>query len=119
MSRSLYDKVGGFGVVSRIVLNFYGKVLESDAIAPYFVSVDMQRLINHQTQLVCALLGGPASFPDHQIRNAHRTFGITEDAFDEAVELFEEALQEAELEADDVAAVVKLFEAKRPLVVSR
>jgi hemoglobin len=115
----LYDKIGGFGTVSRIVLNFYSKALESDAIAPYFASVDMQRLIDHQTQFICALLGGPVSFSDDQIRDVHRDVKISEDGFDQFVELFEEALQEAELEAADVAAVVQLCETKRPLVVVR
>ena len=115
----MYDKIGGFGTVSRIVLNFYSKALESDAIAPYFASVDMQRLIDHQTQFICALLGGPPSFSDDQIRDVHRDVKISEDGFDQFIELFEQALQEAELEAADVAAVVQLFETKRPLVVVR
>lgn len=118
MTRSLYEKIGGFGAVSNIVLNFYGKVLESDAIAPYFAAVDMPRLIDHQTQFVCALLGGPASFSDDQIRNVHRPAAITREAFDRAVVLFEESLIEAALEPADVAAAVKLFEGKRALVVT-
>jgi hemoglobin len=89
MTRSLYEKIGGFGTVSNIVLNFYRKVLESDAIAPYFAAVDMPRLIDHQTQFVCALLGGPASFSDDQIRNVHRPAAISHEAFDRAVVLFE------------------------------
>jgi hemoglobin len=119
MSRPLYDKIGGFGTVSGIVLNFYGKVLESEAVAPYFAAVDMQRLIDHQTQFICALLGGPTSFSDDQIRAVHRASAITEEAFDHAVRLFEETLEEALLEPQDVAMAVKLFEAKRALIVSR
>jgi hemoglobin len=116
MTRSLYEKIGGFGTVSNIVLNFYRKVLESDAIAPYFAAVDMPRY--HQTQFVCALLGGPASFSDDQIRNVHRPAAISHEAFDRAVVLFEESLREADLELADVEAAVKLFEGKRALVVT-
>jgi hemoglobin len=118
MSRSLYDKIGGFGAVSGIVLNFYGKVLESDEVAPYFAEVDMQRLIDHQTQFICALLGGPASFSDDQIRAAHRPQAITPNAFDHAVMLFEETLEEAAIEPADVEEAVKAFESKRPFIVS-
>jgi hemoglobin len=118
MSRTLYEKIGGFGTVSNIVLNFYGKVLESEAIAPYFAAVDMPRLIDHQTQFVCSLLGGPASFSDDQIRSVHRPVAISQEAFDHAVALFEESLKEAQFEPADIETAVKLFEGKRALVVS-
>ncbi|MGH6735621.1 MAG: truncated hemoglobin [Methyloceanibacter sp.] len=117
MSRSLFDKIGGFGAVSGIVLNFYDKVLESEVVAPYFASVDMPRLINHQTRFICSLLGGPASIPDEQIRHVHRSMGISSAAFDQAVALFRESLHEAKLDEPDVERAVALFEAKRSLVV--
>lgn len=115
--RSLYDKIGGFGAVSGIVLNFYDKVLESEVVAPYFGSVDMARLIEHQTQFICALLGGPAGFSDEHILHAHRKLRISPDAFEQTIQLFRESLNEAELEEPDVEQVVALFAAKRPLVV--
>ncbi len=118
MSRSLYEKIGGFGAVSGIVLNFYDKILESEAVAPYFASVDMPRLIDHQTQFICALLGGPASFSDDHIRHIHRNMRVTPDAFDQTVVLFRQSLSEAELAEPDIDQVVALFEAKRPLVVA-
>jgi hemoglobin len=119
MSRSLYDKIGGFHTVSSIVLNFYGKVLESDEVSPFFAAVDMPKLIDHQTQFICALLGGPASFSDDQIRSVHRPAAITPEAFDHAVALFEQSLKEAELEPTDIETAVRLFEGKRAFVVSR
>ncbi len=117
MKRSLYEKVGGFRVVSGIVLSFYDKVLESEAIAPYFASVDMPRLIDHQTQFVCALLGGPASFSDEHLAHAHRRLRISPAAFDQAASLFREALGEADLDEEDIALIGQLFESKRPFVV--
>lgn len=119
MHRSLYDSIGGFGTISKIVLNFYGKVLESDDVASYFADVDMKQLIDHQTKFICSLLGGPASFSDDQIRHAHRTINVTDDAFDEIAALFVEALNEAKLKAADVDAIVKAFESKRSLIVLR
>lgn len=114
--RSLYEKIGGFGAVSGIVLNFYDKVLESEIVAPYFASVDMARLIDHQTQFICSLLGGPASFSDAHIKHAHHKLRISPDAFDHTVLLFRESLSEAALEEPDIEQVVALFAAKRPLV---
>ncbi len=115
--QSLYDKIGGFGTVSGIVLDFYDKVLESDLVAPYFGSADMARLIEHQTQFICALLGGPAGLSDEHIRNAHRNLKITPEAFEQTVLLFRGSLEDAAMEEADVDRVVALFAAKRPLVV--
>ncbi|ARQ01741.1 truncated hemoglobin [Pseudorhodoplanes sinuspersici] len=119
MRRSLYDSIGGFGTISKIVLSFYGKVLESEDAAPYFADVDMQQLIDHQTKFICSLLGGPASFTDDQIRLAHRSINVTDDAFNHIAALFVEALNDAKLPAADIDAIAKAFEAKRPLIVPR
>lgn len=119
MRRSLYDSIGGFGTISKIVLSFYGKVLESDDVAPYFADIDMKRLIDHQTKFICSLLGGPASFSDDQIRHAHNAINVTNEAFDEINALFVESLNEAGLQAADVDAIAKAFEAKRSLIVLR
>ena len=88
MRRSLYDSIGGFSTISKLVLSFYGKVLDSEQVAPYFADVDMAKLIDHQTKFICSLLGGPASFTDAQIRHAHSTIDVTNDAFDEIAALF-------------------------------
>ena len=119
MRRSLYDSIGGFSTISKIVLSFYGKALESDDVAVYFADIDMKRLIDHQTKFICSLLGGPASFSDDQIRHAHSAINVTDEAFDEITALFVEALNEAGLQPADVDAIAKAFESKRSLIVLR
>ena len=119
MPRSLYEAVGGFSVISKIVLSFYDKVLESDKVAAYFSGIDMKRLIDHQTKFICSLLGGPASFTDEQIRHAHRTVQITDDAFDEIALLFVDTLKEASLKPSDIDVIVGAFKSKRALIVSQ
>ncbi len=119
MPRSLYEAVGGFSVISRVVLNFYGRVLDSETVSGYFADVDMKRLIDHQTKFICSLLGGPASFSDEQIRHAHRSVQITNDAFNEIAALFSDSLREASLKPADIDLIMGAFEAKRPLIVSQ
>jgi hemoglobin len=115
--QSLYDKIGGFSAVSGIVLDFYDKVLESELVSPYFSSVDMARLIEHQTQFICALLGGPSGLSDEYIRHVHRNLEISPEAFEQTLQLFRDSLSETDLEEPDVEQVIALFSAKRPLVV--
>lgn len=42
MSRSLFDKYGGFASVSKVVSAFYDKAVDSDIIGPYFDDIDMR-----------------------------------------------------------------------------
>ena len=119
MPRSLYSSIGGFSTISKLVLSFYSKVLDSEQVAPYFADVDMKKLIDHQTKFICSLLGGPAHFTDAQIRNAHSSIDVTNEAFDEIAMLFVEALNEARLQPGDVEAIARAFESKRSLIVMR
>jgi len=44
---SLFELYGGFASVSKIVMAFYDKILDSDIAGPYFDDVDMKALIDH------------------------------------------------------------------------
>ena len=119
MSRSLYDKYGGFSAVSRIVMDFYEQALESDQIGGYFENVNMPRLMDHQTKFISALLGGPASFGDEHLRRVHANLGISHADFDEMRALLGETLAEHGFAADDVEAAMGAIEAKRSIIVAR
>ena len=43
---TLFDKYGGFATVSKVVMSFYDRVLDSDQIGEYFEDIDMKRLID-------------------------------------------------------------------------
>ena len=47
MEQSLFEKYGGFSIVSRIVMRFYNQALDSDILADYFEDIEMERLIDH------------------------------------------------------------------------
>ncbi len=119
MTTSMYEKYGGFGAVGKIVLNFYDKVLETDSLAPYFRGVDMARLIDHQTKLICSVMGGPASYSAGQLRSVHARHAIDGDAFAEVASLLQEALEEAGLDAPDIDRIMDEVSGFRPVIVSR
>jgi len=52
MARTPFEKYGGFATVSKIVMVFYDRVLDSDIMAPFFDDVDMRRLTDHQTKFI-------------------------------------------------------------------
>jgi hemoglobin len=119
MAASLFQKYGGFAAISRIVLSFYDKALDSDQIGGYFEDVDMKRLVDHQTKFVSSLLGGPAAYTNERLRQMHQHLGISDADFDEMRTLLAEALIEHGFATTDRDAVVAEIEARRSVIVSR
>lgn len=119
MGQSLFHKYGGFASVSRVVITFYEKALDSDKIGGFFEDIDMKRLIDHQTKFISSLLGGPASFPNERLQHIHAKFRISDDDMDEMAKLLGEALDEHAFEAADRDAVLAEIEAHRIYIVSR
>ncbi|WP_109464899.1 group I truncated hemoglobin [Albibacillus kandeliae] len=119
MSRTLFEKYGGFKSISRIVLTFYEMVLDSERIGDHFENVDMARLIDHQTKFIASLMGGPASFSDERLEQVHRHLGIDDGDFDEVEALLAEALEEHGVSAEDIRVIGAVIETKRSLIVAR
>ena len=119
MARSLFEQHGGFATVSKIVMAFYDRVLDSDVIGPYFEDVEMPDLIDHQTKFIASLMGGPASYSDEHLRQIHASLGIDHAAMDEMVRLFRENLQEFGFDDDSIAKLVSELEQRRPIITER
>ena len=113
-----FERVGGFASVSRIVMTFYGRVLDSEQLAPWFAATDMRTLIDHQTKFVAALMGGPAAYSDDALHRVHARLGIDRAAFDEMKALLAEAMTDHGVAPDDVEATVAEVERCAPLIVS-
>ncbi|MEZ5865844.1 MAG: group 1 truncated hemoglobin [Geminicoccaceae bacterium] len=116
---TIFQRYGGFAVISRIVLSFYDRVLDSDQLAPYFEHVDMPVLIDHQTKFIAYLTGGPATISDEALRIAHANRGIDRPAFEEMRRLLAETLEEHGLEPADLEAVMAEIDKRAGLVVTR
>lgn len=118
MTLTPFERYGGFATVHKVVMAFYDKVLDSDIMADYFEGVDMRNLIDHQTQFVSQIMGGPAAYTDEMIRQLHARLEIHDVAFDEMGELLEETLEDFEVDQEDIDAVMKEITIRRPLIVT-
>ncbi len=118
MSNSLFQKYGGFAAISRVILTFYDKALDSDQIGDFFEDIDMKRLMDHQTKFISSLLGGPASFADERLKHIHANLNISNQDFDEMAKLLAEALDEHGFEPSDRDAVIYEVEARRSYIVN-
>lgn len=118
MAKTLFEKYGGFKSVSRIVMSFYEKALDSDQIGDYFENIDMPRLIDHQTKFISTIMGGPASYTDDRLRKTHEHLKLSHADFDEMANLLRETLVEHGMERADVDHVIREVEARRGPIIS-
>jgi hemoglobin len=118
MSRSILDRYGGFPFLSRVVMAFYDRALDSDVLAPYFEDVDMRRLIDHQTKFIAFLMGGPASYTNEHLAATHARLGIDRPSFDVMVATMRETLEDFEMDDADVATVVHELRSRAPWIIT-
>jgi hemoglobin len=118
MTLTIYERVGGFAAVRRVVSAFYDKALESDLIAHHFEQVEMPKLIDHQTRFISFLLGGPASYTEEHLSHVHERLGITLAEFDEMVELLTETLEDFDFGREDITKIAQELRKREPVIVT-
>lgn len=117
MARSMLDRYGGFAFLSRVVMDFYDRAIESDTLGPFFEDVDMRRLVDHQTKFVAFLMGGPASYSDDALHQIHAHLEIDDAAFDAMVATFIETIEDHAMDAADVDQLAEALRLRRGVVV--
>ncbi len=116
---SLFEKYGGFASVSKIVMSFYDKVVDSDEIGHFFDDVDMSRLIDHQTKFIAAVMGGPASYTDDALRQIHTGYDIGTVDIEEMSRLLRETFEEFDVEPTDIEQVMNKIEPLSHFVITK
>lgn len=117
MQKSHFEKYGGFSTVSKIVLDFYNRMLDDDDVGPFFDDIDMARIVDHQTKFISSLMGGPASYTDDQIRKMHASLTIADAHFDKMQNILRETLSDHGVAPEDIDIIIGSFERRRGLVV--
>jgi hemoglobin len=114
---TIYSRCGGAPAMARLVFEFYDRVLASERLAPYFARVDMTRLVDHQAKFIASVMGGPPSFTDDELRDAHAHLTISDEIFDEMTGLLEATLQNSGIDSADIGHVMGIIRNKRRLIV--
>ena len=116
--QTLFDKYGGFSVVSKIVLDLYERLLDDDDLGPFFDDVDFAKIVDHQTKFVSSVMGGPASYTDTQIEKLHSHLPISGAHFAKLAEMLASVLKDHGVSDEDAQEVVGAFSQRRDLVVN-
>ncbi len=120
MTQTLFDKYGGVPVVTRIVRDFYKRVMRRPNLRRYFDEVPLERLIHHQIRFVSMAMGRPPlNYSDAGLQAAHASHGITAASFELMMALFIDALNAEDVEPEDIEQIVSVLRSRQSVVVSR
>ena len=116
---NLFEKYGGTPTVSKVVTNFYGKIMSRPHLKAYFAGVPLPKLIQHQVRFMSMVMGqAPSAYNGQSMDKAHQRLGITAEHFGEVAQILESCLNEAGMAADDLAAVMAAVASLQGAVVS-
>ena len=114
----MFDKYGGFVTVSRIVMDFYDRILDSDTAGPFFENIDIRRQIDHQTKFIAQVMGGPAAYSNDMLQRVHAPLKIDRAAFNEVASLLEATLRDHGIETQDVNAVMSEIHGRAHIIIT-
>jgi len=103
---SLYSQVGGEAAVRAVVTEFYNRVLEDQALAPYFRHKQRKGLEESQVQFFTQALGGPKIYQGPSMADAHKNLHITARNFDRVAVHLKETLESLGVESDHVDTIM-------------
>jgi hemoglobin len=114
---TLFEKYGGFETIQNIVIEFYREILSRETLAPYFVNVNLDKLIDHQTRFLSHLLGGPSTYQGKTLEAAHLSSHISGAAFDEVASILCWVLEDAGVSEEDLKTILGVVGDARSAIV--
>ena len=85
--KSLYQRVGGYDALAKVVDDFIGRLVADKRLEKFFVghSEDsLKRIRQHIVDQFCAATGGPCVYIGRDMKTTHKGLGITEADWDAA-----------------------------------
>ena len=122
MTQSLYERIGGESAVRATVIKLYDKLLDDDAVAPFFEDIDVDALRNSQTAFVTYAFGGPNNYQGNNLRAAHANAvegGLNDNHFDIVAGHLKAAMEELSVPADLVDEAMGIVGSTRDDVLNK
>ena len=94
MEESLFEKIGGEAGVSKVVEEYFKRVLDDPRVRNRFNGVDIDSSKRNYTNFISNLLKTSSPYTSGALSENHRTRNITKHEFDLALSFFEDVLKE-------------------------
>ncbi|WP_156288891.1 globin domain-containing protein [Oceanobacillus salinisoli] len=98
---NIYDAIGGFDTINRLVTSFYKRVGKHPDLTPIFPD-DLTETARKQTLFLTQFFGGPRLYEEERghpmLRRRHLPFPITPTRRNAWLACMEEALKEADIQ---------------------
>lgn len=104
--------------ISLVVNDFYGRILASENLRPYFQGVDMDKLREHQTEFISHVMGGPVTYNGRALSKAHARLNINDQDFSEVAQILEQTLLDNGVTPKDVKEIMNLVGGHRGDIVA-
>jgi hemoglobin len=83
---SLYERLGGRDAIAAVVDDFTARCANDERINKKFARTDIPRLKKMLVDQVCEATGGPCTYTGRDMKETHRSMGVTAGEFDALVE---------------------------------
>jgi hemoglobin len=119
---SLYQRIGRYDVISSIAED-YLTGLRADPRFARFSGGRSAVSLKHAKQMLkdqlCALTGGPCTYPGKDMRSAHAGLGITADDWAANMKYMAAALDKSKVAATEKAEFLAIVDALKPEIVEK
>lgn len=116
---TLYEKLGGEGVISKVVDYFYDLVLADDRVNHFFKNTDMERQRRHQTQFISYALGGPNQYSGESMAKVHEGMNLQSIHYDAIVKHLRDALAHFGVSESDIDSAISKVETLRDDILNK
>lgn len=104
----LYLKYGGMPFWAEFIDTFYDKATSDSSLQGYFAGKDVQRIKDMQLSLLEMTMTG-GHFSDQVMYETHKNLAITDSLFQHFIRLYEGALLDLGVDAEDATYMVEML----------
>lgn len=122
MGQSLYEEIGGAGVLDVAVAAFYRKLVTDPSISHFFDGVDGRSLKAKQKAFFALIMGGPVTYAGKDMRAAHAHLvkrGLNDAHFDTVLKHLRETLEDLRMPVAAAAQIMAAADSTRNDVLGR
>jgi hemoglobin len=120
--KSLYERLGGYDMIAKIVDDFGPKLGKDPEIAPLVASLSKtSRMRNRQliVDQICQMTGGPCLYIGRSMEASHQGLGITDAHWAKAGKYMTETLDTLKIGDPEKTELLQLIDTLRPDIVEK